>query len=180
MTQTDTKAFLQALFPELGPTALIELRGFAPGKKGEPPVLRRWCQSVQEIVTICEQKCSTLDLYFGVAARASEGATKGALAYAAALSADLDTSQSTKALERLQHRPSVVVASGSSGHLQAYWLLREPQPLVAPADLKHFEERNRGLAQYLHADHAWDATRIFRLPGTLNHKNGQQRPVELL
>lgn len=172
--------FLYALFPELGEGILVELRGFEPGIRGQPPVLREWCRSVDQVLGICEKKRDGLDLYFGVAARSRRGGKKDALGYTCALWADLDTPDSTAALKRFEYPPSAVVASGSPGHLQAYWFLREPHPLDNPDGLRYFEERNHGLALCLGADHAWDATRIFRLPGTVNHKNGQRRPVEVL
>ena len=173
-----TRTFLEMLFPELDKATLIELRGFKPGTRGEPP-LRDWYQSIDEVLAVCEERRDELDIYFGVAARRRRGGKKTDLCSTMALWADLDTAESTRNLGLFPHPPSAIIASGTQGHLQAYWLLREPHPLEEEADRHYFEERNKGLAEHLGADAAWDSTRIFRLPGTLNHKHGEHRPVEL-
>jgi len=71
--------------------------------------------------------------------------------------------------------PSILIASGSAGHLHAYWALRTPVPSAA------IEAANRRLAQHLGGDLASvDAARILRPPGSLNHKHSPPRAVGLL
>jgi RepB DNA-primase from phage plasmid len=66
------------------------------------------------------------------------------------------------------------LASGSPGSHHAYWLLDEPIPIET------LEGVNRQLAARLGADeHATDASRILRLPGTLNHKTDPATEVTL-
>lgn len=174
-----TVEFLQALFPELGPTALVELRGFAPGQKG-PPRLRRWCESLDELQALCEEHRSNLDLYIGVAARRRRKGTKEDLAYTGALWADIDTAEAIERLARFQHRPSAEVRSGTGEHLHAYWLLREPASLETEAERGQFEQLNKGVSDFLSADHCWDASRVMRLPGSLNHKHDPAPEVRLV
>jgi hypothetical protein len=73
------------------------------------------------------------------------------------------------------HPPTLVVASGTPGHLQLYWLLHR---LAGSAAV---EEANRRLALALCGDPgSTDIARVFRPPGTLNHKHEPPRPVRLL
>lgn len=170
--------FFLLLFPKLGPTALVELRGFTPREVG-PPKLRRWCPSVDEVFAVCKEYGDSLDLYFGVAARLQEGGKKEDLAYTTAFWADLDSTEAITRQARFPLPPSAQVQSGSVGHLHAYWLLREPWPLEAEEDRLRFERLNKGIAVHLGADHCWDASRVMRLPGSLNHKHTPPREVKL-
>ncbi len=77
---------------------------------------------------------------------------------------DLDTTLAARALEPVDPPPSLVVASGTPGHLHAYWSLRRAEP---PAVI---ERANRRLAWALGADLAsTDSARILRPPATINH-----------
>ena len=90
--------------------------------------------------------------------------------------ADCDSSASTAALRSFEPRPSMVVASGSGQHRQAYWFLQE---LV---DLAWLERLNRRLASALGAD-AGVVTKphtILRPPGSLNWKHRPPAPVRLI
>jgi hypothetical protein len=69
-------------------------------------------------------------------------------------------------------KPSMVVSSGHGLH--AYWLLRE---LTSSEELSGISRR---LAKALGADHAFDPSRILRLPGTYNRKDAERPiPVEI-
>ncbi len=68
--------------------------------------------------------------------------------------------------------PSIIIASGTPGHVLAIWQLREP---LAAEQVKPM---NRRVAHALGGDlAATDAARVLRLPGTLNHKHDPARPV---
>jgi hypothetical protein len=78
-------------------------------------------------------------------------------------------------LEGLACPPTLMVASGTPGHLQLYWRLDGRYPLDV------VERANRRLAVALAGDAACaDGARILRPPGTYNHKHDPPRPVELL
>ncbi len=115
------------------------------------------------------------DVYVGVALRDGDSyggraaITGSRLAY---IESDANTAER---LVSFSHPPTMVVASGSPGHVQVYWLLDRRYP---PAEI---EAVNRRLALALAGDPACaDAARILRPPGTLNHKHNPPRAVSLL
>jgi len=115
------------------------------------------------------------DVYVGVALR--DGCTHGGrsaitAAHLAYIESDANTAER---LVSFSHPPTMVVASGTPGHVQVYWLLdRRCTP-------EEIESANRRLALSLAGDPACaDAARILRPPGTLNHKHSPPRPVTLL
>jgi RepB DNA-primase from phage plasmid/CHC2 zinc finger len=115
------------------------------------------------------------DVYVGVALRDERG--HGGRAAVSALHVayvDCDA-RSAPRLASFAHRSSMLVASGTPGHVQAYWLLDRAYP---PGEVEHC---NRRLARALAGDPACtDAARILRPAGTLNHKHSPPRPVALL
>jgi hypothetical protein len=111
------------------------------------------------------------DVYVGVALR--EG--RAGIRRSALIHVEMDRQDSLAALAGFAFPPTLVVGSGSAGHLHAYWSLREP---VAP---ELAEAANRALTARLGGDPAsCDAARILRPPGTLNHKHEPPRAVRLL
>jgi hypothetical protein len=46
---------------------------------------------------------------------------------------NLDDADGHLALQRLQGAPALVIASGSPGHLHAYWPLTEPVAVTTPS-----------------------------------------------
>ncbi len=59
--------------------------------------------------------------------------------------------------------------------------MSEKNPTHIPADMDKVEGVMRGIVKELKIDDCWDATRILRVPGTVNHKPGRKpRPVKLL
>ena len=115
------------------------------------------------------------DLYVGCSPRLRRRGTRADLAPAALLWADCDHPASLAALRRFPLEPSMVVASGGTDNVHAYWALT--RPLV----LAELERGNLGLAAALGADtRCADASRILRLPGTRNFKHDPSQPVRLL
>ena len=120
------------------------------------------------------------DVYVGVATRRTP--TRGSASHLLelpALHADLDRVDAVARLATFPFRPSIVVRSGTDGHLQAYWQLREPED--ARADGPRLAALLRRLARHLDADlHATDLARILRLPNTYNFKGATPQPVQLV
>lgn len=116
---------------------------------------------------------ATTDVYVGVAPRRRRAGGKDAIERAWALWADLDTPDALRRLKDLPVAPGILVASGSAGHLHAYWLLRDA--LSVP----HVERGNRRLAIALGADAGAvvNAATILRPPGTHSFKSGPPVPV---
>jgi len=121
------------------------------------------------------------EVYAGVATRRGEDGTKQGVCRILALWADLDVKDGHTRESRLAQLgglpcpPSMVVGSGSGFH--AYWLLEEPAR--SPEEMGRAELAMRLLAAGLDSDPVHDRSRILRVPGTLNHKIGEPRPVTL-
>ncbi len=115
------------------------------------------------------------DVYVGVALRDQRGHGGRAAVSALQLAyVDCDA-RSAPRVASFAHRSSMLIASGTPGHVQAYWFLDRSYP---PAEV---ERCNRRLALALAGDPACtDAARILRPPGTFNHKHSPPRPVTLL
>ena len=80
-----------------------------------------------------------------------------------------------KLLEGFPLKPSMVVHSGGGRH--GYWLLETP---AGPADIPTIRDINDRLAAHFHGDTVRDASRLLRLPGTMNVKYNPPRPARLL
>lgn len=115
------------------------------------------------------------DVYVGVALRstARQGGRR-AIANAHLLHVDCDTPAASDRLATFQPA-SMLIASGTPGHLHAYWQLHHP---VAGDQA---EAADRRLAVHLAADlRSADLARVLRPPGSLNHKHTPPAEVTLL
>jgi hypothetical protein len=116
------------------------------------------------------------DVYVGVALRdcATHGG-RAAIAGSQLAWLESDNPRSAELIAAFAHPPSMIVASGTPGHLQAYWALDRR------CDANELERLNRRLALALCGDSgATDAARILRPPGSLNYKHDPPRAVTLL
>jgi hypothetical protein len=116
------------------------------------------------------------DVYVGAALRDSDrygGRTSISSSHVVWL--ESDHALTAERLRGFASQPSILIASGTPGHVQAYWKLDRPHPSSA------VEAINRRLAYALAGDSGCaDIARILRPPGTLNHKHAPPRPVTLL
>ena len=116
------------------------------------------------------------DVYLGAALR--DGDTHGGRAAIGAMHVAYVESDSPTTLARLAAfalPPSMLIASGTPGHLHVYWQLDDRYPTV------EVETVNRRLALALDGDPTCaDAARILRPPGTLNYKHEPPLPVRML
>jgi hypothetical protein len=128
---------------------------------------------------------------------------KDQVAYLASLfvDCDVDPRGSEKApsqadalliLRSLDPAPTLCVNSG--GGIHGYWLLKEPQPIEPETNLdadaaQLIEDRleatvNQAIARtgasWIVDPAATDISRILRLPGTINHKGGGRRLVQIV
>lgn len=116
-----------------------------------------------------------MNVYVGVAPRTRKEGTKDAVGLVHSVWVDLDRPGVATDLAFFELPPSAVVASGSPGHLHAYFFLKDG---VAPAEA---ERINRALAEQLGGDlAATDASRVMRLPGTYNFKTDPPVKATLL
>ena len=115
------------------------------------------------------------DVYVGVLLRDRRAGGRAAISGGRVVFVEVDATAARKLLARAPAPPSIVVASGTPGHLHAYWLLRER------VSIDQVEEANRKLCHRIDGDPASvDCARILRPPQTLNHKHTPARPVQLL
>jgi hypothetical protein len=131
---------------------------------------------IGETARLITRMASWTDVYVGVALREwGAGSGKRAIDGSRLLFVDCDDSGITERLTELAPTPTMVVASGTPGHTQMYWLLN--RPLVAG----YVESANRRLALALGGDVACvDIARILRPPRTFNYKTGRRHAVKLI
>jgi hypothetical protein len=169
---TDVQRYLHALFHREGAGALIELRSRYRG--GMRSAFLPAADTFTAARTIVREALRT-DVYVGVAARRRRAGGKDALQQLRTLWADLDTPDARARLDELPVAPAIVIASGTAGHVHAYWRLQRPVSIGAA------EASNRRLAAQLGADSGavTNAATILRPPGTYSHKTKPPAPVVL-
>jgi hypothetical protein len=169
---SDVQRYLRALFDREGAGALIELRSRYRG--GMRPAFFKASDTFSAARTIVREGLRT-DVYVGVAPRRRRAGDRDALEHVRTLWADLDTPDARARLDSLPVAPAIVIASGTPGHVHAYWLLGRPVPIQAA------EAANRRLAAQLGADSGavTNAATILRPPGTYSFKTTPPVPVVL-
>jgi hypothetical protein len=160
----------------------VDLRSFKPTalhelwQMSDPGTLSR-------IEAWVKRHRATRDLYIGVAERrTAANGTKANCSVTRALHCEIDFKDHPSpeaARERLAAfplSPSILVRSG--GGLHTYWLLDEPAQLAAEGVLARVEAAIKWLQVTLGGDpNAIDASRVLRIPGTLNHKYTPKRAI---
>ena len=133
-------------------------------------------ERVDRAATLIVSMSWRTDVYVGVALRdGRDHGGKSAISGSRLLYIECDHPDSHARLQDFTCSPSIMVASGTPGHIHAYWSLRD---LATPAQV---ESANRRLATALGGDPACvDIARILRPPASMNHKHKPPRPVRLL
>lgn len=112
--------------------------------------------------------------YFGIATRVEGDGTKAGVLQIPALWVDLDVYKLTDEQKRESRqrykssplKPTFVIDSGGGRYF--LWMLKEP---ASKEEISRVEEFLKRLASYIHGDMAaTDASRILRMPESLNHK----------
>lgn len=184
------KQFLEALYAGVE-SGFIEIRPLLddddprklkPEGRKLQAQMRKWFRWPDGVLN-CVKYVSGLNggdfhLYFGVALRNKNGGgTKADIACCTAVFADIDfkdidPEDARKLLAEFPFKPSIIIKSGNGLHV--YWLLMEA---VEPKDFPKLEAVNRGMLLYMKAQIGpQDASRILRLPGTLNIKKKYPNP----
>lgn len=115
------------------------------------------------------------DVYVGVLLRDRRAGGRDAISGGRVVFVEVDAAAGRDLLRRAPAPPSIVVASGTPGHLHAYWLLSDR------VSAERIEEANRKLCHRVGGDMMCvDYARILRPPQTRNHKHTPPRPVQLL
>jgi len=132
-------------------------------------------RSIPVAAAIIRRLAPITDVYVGVALRARRSGGREAIDGCRLVFVEIDAPDARARLERFEHPPTILVASGTAGHLHAYWCLR------TLAGALKTERANRRLVHHLGGDpRSADAARILRPPQTLNHKHAPPWPVELI
>lgn len=114
------------------------------------------------------------DVYIGCALRAVRAGDKNAVAGSWVAWAELDSRDALDRLASFTPAPTMLISSGTPGHMHAYWALTER------ASGEQIEDANKRLAHAVGGDPVcFDSTRILRPPGTRNHKHDPALPVRL-
>jgi hypothetical protein len=117
------------------------------------------------------------NLFFGVATRDGAGGKKQNIINIPAVWCDVDFKDTPlemlkEKLSKFPYRSSFAVLSGGGCHL--YWKLSEP---LENKDMAVVEDANRRITYFFNADfNACDASRVLRIPGSLNYKPEYGKP----
>lgn len=168
-------AFLESLYKHCD-GGFINLR-FLPSKENKFIPISE-INSIPSILKSHEnQNC-----YFGIATRRDGDGSKEGIVEIPALWNDIDIVKGSSGYDHFKQtykqfplKPSILIESGGGFH--PYWLLKEP---TTKDDIPRVEDLLRRIAAYLGGDMAaTDASRILRLPGTLNPKYKPPRKVTI-
>ncbi|MGE4428586.1 MAG: CHC2 zinc finger domain-containing protein [Solirubrobacteraceae bacterium] len=166
-------AHLRLLFADREGLVELRMRNTRTGRWSQ----RFWpAEDIDDVVACATGSADCLDVYVGVLPRVRRSGRRRDLPDVARMVwVDLDRPDATAVLYAASvPSPTLVVGSGSPGHLHLYWRL------AVPVELRWLESLNAALAVCLGGDrHAGDAPRILRLAGTLNHKPPHPTPVRL-
>jgi hypothetical protein len=114
------------------------------------------------------------DTYISVVARTRRSGKKQAVGDSHLIWCEIDAPDASGRLAGARVKPTLSVESGSAGHMHAYWRVNRR------LDVELLERANSALVAELGGDPACtDASRILRIPGTLNFKHHPPRPVRL-
>lgn len=170
----EIERFLLALAGELPGERFLDVRWRRPGSR----MHRRFLPALQtsRAAALIASLAPRCDVYLGAALRDSDRhGGRSSIATSQMVWLESDHALTAERLRAFACQPSILIASGTPGHVQAYWKLDRPHPADA------VEAVNRRLAYALAGDSGCaDIARILRPPGTLNHKHQPARPVTLL
>ena len=165
--------YLRMLASDPQPSQFFDVRYAAPE--------RLMCQRFVSVLRIRQLAgritalAGRADVYVGVALRDRAHGDKSAISGSHMLYIECDDPGARERVQSFAYSPSMIVASGSPGHLHVYWRLRER------ASSAQVESTNRRLALLLHGEPSCaDIVRVLRPPTSLNHKHTPPVAVRLL
>jgi RepB DNA-primase from phage plasmid/CHC2 zinc finger len=171
MPNDPTAAFLRVLAGDQPEDRYLEIRSRTP--KG----LRQEFFATNRLDALHQRalwRGQRTDTYIGVVPRTSRSGKKQAVGHSRLIWCEIDAPDAAKRLATAPVAPVLTVESGSPGHMHAYWLVNQP------LEVELLERANSALVTQLGGDPACtDASRILRIPGTLNFKHQPPRPVRL-
>lgn len=163
--------FLQALHRNIGPTRAVQFRALRDRDIPQERWMWDWKQLDDVLDDLLQLNARGWNIFVGIQPRGTlAGGERENIVASTVLAVDFDLvarGGSWEAimteLDRLSFpRPPIVVNSGNGRH--GYWPIDE-----ASIDLA--EEVGKRLCALCASDHVWNASRVMRLPGTVNWKN---------
>lgn len=127
----------------------------------------KWPEDKRKLDTLNKQKAKG-DLYFSPALYGSAEATRAACLGSAVTWADVDVEAAQRPAA------SLLVASGTPGHVHAYWAAGK---LLEPSQAEAWNYYN--VLRYGADKGGWDITQLLRVPDTWNHKTTPPGEVTL-
>lgn len=172
MTEHDpTVAFLQLLAAGQPEGRYLEIRSRTPRGLRQEFFPASHLDVLRERALRLGQRTDT---YIGVVPRISRSGKKQAVGESLVIWCEIDSRDAEQRLADARVKPALTVESGTPGHLHAYWRLSQP------LGVELLERANAALVAEFGGDPACiDASRILRIPGTLNFKHQPPRPVRL-
>jgi hypothetical protein len=171
MTDTPLERYLQLLVgPEPG-ERLLDIRHRRAVGMGQRFIK---ASRAGDAARVIDSLAGHSDTYVGVLLRDRRFGGKSAISTGRLAFVELDAPDALQRLRRAPVVPSMLVSSGTRGHLHAYWLLD------CDLGVCEIERVNRMLAARVGGDSASvDAARLLRPPGSLNHKHDPPELVRL-
>lgn len=170
-----TVSFLKSLYQYCNTEGFINLRFLAKDKDPDKTVQKFIPLSeIESIPEIVKDHIGQYHCYFAVATRINGNGSKNGIIEIPTLWVDLDLYKLTneeKEESRRRYRDfplkaSFIIDSGGGRYL--LWMLNEPG---SKEEISRIENRLKRLASFFHGDPvATDASRILRIPGSVNHK----------
>jgi RepB DNA-primase from phage plasmid/CHC2 zinc finger len=173
-SEAQLRAYLATLTGGAPEGRFLDVRWRARGA----PMRRRFIAAdrIDAAVSLALTLAPRNDMYVGVALRDGNiNGGRASISRCRVAWVESDDPATAEQLLAFVHQPTMIVSSGTAGHLQLYWLLG------ADCEPDQLHRVNRRLAIALGGDSACaDPARILRLPGTFNHKHDPPGPVRLL
>jgi hypothetical protein len=145
---------------------------------GDRPGMGREFFKVRELehaATSALQHGAQTDTYVSACPRVERRGTADAVTHGWCAWADVDSRESVQRLRGFRPTPSIIIRSGSDGHLHVYWPLRDP---VLPVAIRR---ANLRLALTLRTDpKVASVAEVLRAAGTLNFKHTPPATVECI
>jgi len=175
------RQFLTTLFDNLA--GYIEVRAIS--KQGVNRYFYKTTE-IDKLIKNLKERLFTGEIYFGVCPRDSKKGKEENIKQVRCLWIDLDCEDAKdqekklSEIRKFEFEPSIIVNSGHGLH--CYWLLDEIYEIHNEKELMHIKGIVKGLTKAIPgADHAFDLSRILRIPGTQNRKiPGNIAEVELI
>lgn len=165
-------SYLRVLATDATPRQFFDVRWSTTGGMNQRFIA---ADRIEHAANLISRMAWRTDVYVGVALRDTRHGGKDAISGSRLLYIECDHPETQALLESFTLAPSMIVASGTPGHLHIYWSLQEP------ASGPQVESANRRLALALAGDPASvDIARVLRPPSSRNHKHTPPLAVRLL